>query len=625
VMNQLAAQVDILQTRMAVSRDELRNHLSDACRIQEALEHAPSPTLVVDQFDTVIFLNHAMQVFLETHQERIRNSNTHFDPKGIKGFDIRRMLPLFEKAVVAARNVKAQTMAVRFGGRDLVVKVNTIFDRNLNDDRMQGIVVAWDDITEELQMQRDIECIVSKAKNGYMDGRLHVLAKDGFYRNFTDRFNEMIGSLEMAVGHITQMSMAAAQGKLGARMEGQYVGQLGSLQTTMNTAFGNLGSILLEVKSLMERVTGIVSQLKAASGEISHQSQLQASSMQQTTSTMTEIANGVHVVDAEVRKAQAVVTQSNQQAAEVDKAMANTLAAMQKVQSNSGRIEEIISLIDSIAFQTNLLALNAAVEAARAGEHGRGFAVVAGEVRALAQKSSDAAKNIKTLIDNTTRDVSSASQLVAHTSAGMKTVVDGVMTMNHYLDTVVQVMCDQNRSVIEVSKAMAVVDSISQQSAAQSEELAASAQLLGETTGSLAQSIQIFQVDADTLKMQYTVASGDFTVARARRMQRVWIAQILGGITSAQPRADMSQLLDVNSTLLARWMLDYQSRFGHLAEYAQVDHARHQLHQHALAVWQLRQKTAHDNEQVEQAVVGLQQESDALIARLTATEKAAGS
>jgi methyl-accepting chemotaxis protein len=623
MMNQLASQVDIMQTRMAVTRDELRNNLSDACRIQSALESAPSPTLVVDQFDTVIFMNHAMNSFLNAHLERIRNSNPSFDPKGIMGFDVRRMLPLFERAVVAARNVRAQTMALRFGGRDLVVKVNTIYDRSLNDDRMQGIVLSWDDITEELSMQRDIECIVGKAKNGYMDGRLSVTAVDGFYRNFTDRFNEMISALETAVGHITQMSMAAAQGRLGSRMEGKYVGQLGSLQTTMNTAFGNLGSIMLEVQSLMKSVNSIVAHLKSASHEISQQSQEQAAAVEQTTSTMTEIAHGVQLVDADIRKAQQVVVTSTQQAEQVNVAMQNTLVAMDKVQRNSAQIEEIVSLIDSIAFQTNLLALNAAVEAARAGEQGRGFAVVAGEVRSLAQKSSEAAKNIKIMIDTTTHDVAQASLMVKSTSDGIKTVVEGVSSMNVYLSQVVNVMGEQNVAVKEVSKAMASIDNLSQQSAAQSEELAASSGVLEETTQTLAESLKIFQVDAATLRMQHTVASGDFTVARARRAQRIWIAQVLDGLTSVQPRADMPQLLDSNSTMLARWMLEHQSNFGHLSEFAQAMTERLNLHKLAAEAMQMRMRLSHDSPEVEAQVTLLQGHSDTLIASLTAIETAA--
>jgi methyl-accepting chemotaxis protein len=619
ILNQLAARVSIMQTRLAVAQDETNTVMSSVQRIQSAFESSPSPMFVVDQFDTILFANKAMRDFLQLRQERIRQSNRQFDPDNLINTTIDKVLPLFDKIVKKARTQERQMSTIRFGGRDLVVRASAIRD---GVGRILGVVIEWTDITEELTMQRAIESIVEGAQRGYLDHRLDVGGAEGFYKNFAERFNAMIDSLGEAMGRVNGIVMGATEGHLGRNMEGSYAGQLGGLQSALNTAFGNLGSIMVEVQSLMQRVSTIVGQLKDASGEMSDQAQQQAAALQQTNSTMQEITSGLSEVDNEIKLAQDVVVRTALNAEQVKDAMNRSIDAMDNVQQNSGKIEEIVSLIEGIAFQTNLLALNAAVEAARAGEHGRGFAVVASEVRGLAQKSADAAQVIKTLIETTAEDIRTTSELVTNTNSRLTTMVDGVLGIKGYLSKVVAVSSRQNRAVVEVSKAMDSIDATTQQAAAHSEELAATSELLRETTDSLAESVNIFKVDAKQLNMTHTVANGDFSVARARRSQRVWIAKATNLLTSGKKNQDMTLLLDEDATDLAAWMREHKMRFALYPEYKAVEDLRVKMHQLAAEIIDILNHGV-DSYAMEQEVKRLTQTSSELIVALSTLEMAA--
>jgi methyl-accepting chemotaxis protein len=619
ILNQLAARVSIMQTRLAVAQDENKTTLSSVKRIQSAFESSPTPMLVVDQFDTILFANKAIREFLIQRQERVRQSNNQFDPLHLINRGIGSILPLFDKIVQKARIQERQMTTVRFGGRDLVVRATAIRDEV---GRLLGVVVEWNDITEELSMQRAIELIVERAQRGYLDNRLDAVASEGFYKNFAERFNAMIDSLGEASNRVNTIVMDATAGYLGHKMEGNYSGQVGSLQSALNTAFGNLGSIMVEVQSLMQKVSGIVGQLKDASTDLSDQSQQQAAALQQTNSTMQEITAGIREVDTEIALAQEVVVRTSRNAEQVKNAMNRSVEAMDNVQQNSGKIEDIIALIEGIAFQTNLLALNAAVEAARAGEQGRGFAVVAAEVRQLAQKSTDAAQVIKTLIETTADDIRSTSALVSDTNTRLTTMVDGVTGIQNYLSKIVAVSGRQNSAVLEVSKAMNSIDATTQQTAAHSEELAATSELLRETTNSLSESVSVFKVDPKQLNMTRTVAIGDFNIARARRMQRVWIATATNLLTSSEKDKDVTVLLDESATELSNWMRDHKTQYALYPEYKAVEEVRLKLHQTASESLDI-QRHNKDSTVMEQEVKRLVALSEEIIVNLSALEASA--
>ena len=169
---------------------------------------------------------------------------------------------------------------------------------------------------------------------------------------------------------------------------------------------------------------------------------------------------------------------------------------MNAINQSSRQIADITSVIDGIAFQTNILALNAAVEAARAGEQGRGFAVVASEVRSLAQRSAQAAKEIKGLIDTSVSQVTAGSELVQRTGSTMQDIVGAVQNVNNMIGDITMAASEQSDGIGNVNSAVNVLDQMTQQNAALVEEAAAATQSLQDQAGELAQTVSIFKIDA---------------------------------------------------------------------------------------------------------------------------------
>jgi len=174
--------------------------------------------------------------------------------------------------------------------------------------------------------------------------------------------------------------------------------------------------------------------------------------------------------------------------------MQQTIKAMVGIREASEKINDIVGLIDSIAFQTNLLALNAAVEAARAGDHGRGFAVVAGEVRSLAQKSADAASDIKRLIGHTTEQISSGSELVEASGAALDDINHGIDSVSQLVAGIAEAANDQSKGIGQVNIAISSIDSTTQQNAALVEETSANTETLRENSQRMQQAVSRFNL-----------------------------------------------------------------------------------------------------------------------------------
>ena len=204
-----------------------------------------------------------------------------------------------------------------------------------------------------------------------------------------------------------------------------------------------------------------------------------------------------HNADNAQQAATVTQTTATQAQAGVD-VMHNAIESMEQINTSSQKINDIIGLIDSIAFQTNLLALNAAVEAARAGDHGRGFAVVAGEVRNLAGKSSDAAKDIRILIEDTVKKVSEGTLHVKGSGTALNEIVESIGKVNKIIEEIASSSNEQSIGVSQVNQAITEIDNAVQQNAALVEETAATAEELGNLSEKMNQNIAQFKLDENT-------------------------------------------------------------------------------------------------------------------------------
>ena len=304
------------------------------------------------------------------------------------------------------------------------------------------------------------------------------------------------GSIKDSVESTVQCVIRIAGGDLETKIESPGKDEVSWLRAELNSMRKKLRKTVLEVRETVDGVNTASEEIASGNLDLSTRTENQASALQQTTSSMEQLASTVQSNARSTNEARTVVTQSSEVAARGEKTMRDVILRMGEINGSATKISEIIGVIDGIAFQTNILALNAAVEAARAGEHGRGFAVVASEVRGLAQRSSTAAREIKTLIDDSTQKVEAGSKLVDDAGRTMKEILDSVNRVSRLITDIADAGQSQSSGIDQVHHAIAQIDTMTQQNAALVEQLAAAAQSLKGQSGRLTESMSSFRVVA---------------------------------------------------------------------------------------------------------------------------------
>ena len=286
----------------------------------------------------------------------------------------------------------------------------------------------------------------------------------------------------VAAGDLTQTVTTTAKDETGA------------LLTALGNMNNNLVDIVSRVRSGTDSIATASSEIAAGNLDLSSRTEQQAGSLEETASSMEELTSTVRQNADNARQANQLAITAAGIASRGGSVVAEVVATMGSINESSRKIVDIISVIDGIAFQTNILALNAAVEAARAGEQGRGFAVVAGEVRNLAQRSSQAAKEIKGLIDDSVSKVGAGAKLVDQAGTTMDEVVSSVNRVTDIIGEISSASQEQTHGIGQVNQAITQMDQVTQQNAALVEEAAAAAGSLQEQAHGLAQVVSVFKL-----------------------------------------------------------------------------------------------------------------------------------
>ncbi len=259
-----------------------------------------------------------------------------------------------------------------------------------------------------------------------------------------------------------------------------------------------------------------------AATELSRRTESQAATLEQTAAAISEIAASVSSSADGAKNAKDVVTVAQQKAQQSESVVHDAVTAMGKIEKSSSEITTIVKVIDDIAFQTNLLALNAGVEAARAGDAGRGFAVVASEVRGLAQRSSEAANQISSLIEASTGHVNLGVKLVGDAGEALKKIIGSISEISEYVSHIASASQEQSQSITEINMAMSQLDKVTQENAALFEETTAASQALSGVADDLSQKVNRFSVkNQDRDGAEFLSIDGDkisHTQRSSRRM-----------------------------------------------------------------------------------------------------------
>ena len=347
-----------------------------------------------------------------------------------------------------------------------------------------------------LQIQRDdIDRTAAEIDEIAATSRVLMLALEGLILAFGILCSwfltvSIIRPLRTAV----DVSRRVAQGDLTAEFKAESRDETGRLLQALQEMNGSLRSIVANVRGATETITTASGEIASGNLDLSSRTEQQAGSLEETASAMEELTSTVKQNADNARQANQLATSASTVAIQGGEVVGQVVDTMSSINDSSKKIVDIISVIDGIAFQTNILALNAAVEAARAGEQGRGFAVVASEVRSLAQRSASAAKEIKSLIDDSVDKVGAGSRLVEEAGKTMREVVESVRRVTDVVAEISAASQEQSTGIEEINRAITLMDESTQQNAALVEQAAAAARSMQDQASALGDLVSVFRL-----------------------------------------------------------------------------------------------------------------------------------
>ena len=302
-------------------------------------------------------------------------------------------------------------------------------------------------------------------------------------------------SITGPLGQASTAVRAVASGDLTQRVSSSSRDELGQLLTMLDDMTTNLARMVSGVRTGCDQINVAAAEIAQGNGDLSARTESQASSLEETAASVEQMAAQIRANADNARQADQLANHASEVAQAGGVAVGEVVRTMDAISESSRRIADIIGTIDGIAFQTNILALNAAVEAARAGEQGRGFAVVAGEVRSLAQRSAEAAKEIKSLIGDSVAKVESGSEQVHTARETIEQMVNEVRKVTDLVGEITVSSREQSEGVGQINAAVSQLDQATQQNAALVEQTAAAAESMRMQTGKLAEAVAVFRVN----------------------------------------------------------------------------------------------------------------------------------
>lgn len=460
-VSRLFAAMSNMQRTLATQRDTLEKQRQALALQMSALDNVSGCVMVADASGGISYLNPAIVALLRRAEGDIRSRLPGFCAASVVGSSIETFSRKSAQRGGTLGSLTGTTVEeLSFGGSIFRLTANPVA---APDGSRVGTVVEWYDRTLEARVELETNAMLSAVLDGNLLERLDVEGKSGFFE---------------------------------------------TLARGMNQLADNFQDIIERVKISAHEVHTASAEIALGNSNLSQRTEQQAASLEETSSSMAEITSTVKQNADNARLANQLATAAREQAQTGGLVVEQAIIAMAGINESSRQIANIISVIDEIAFQTNLLALNAAVEAARAGEQGRGFAVVASEVRNLAGRSATAAKEIKSLIQDSQTKVENGTLLVAQSGQTLDQIVVAVKRVTDVVAEIASASSEQTTGIEQVNHAIAQMDDTTQQNAALVEQATAASQSMSEQAGELSRMLSGYRTEAGTAGTGRTVRTG---------------------------------------------------------------------------------------------------------------------
>lgn len=462
-------------------------------RILEALNNTSTNVMIADANRTIIYMNRSVETMLRHSESEIRQALPHFSVDKILGssMDIFHRNPAHQASLLDKLDRKYESL-IKVASCHFRLTASPIVSK---EGERLGTVVEWLDRTIEVQTEQEISRIVTAAAAGDFSLRAETDGKQGFFLMLANNLNSLIETSERGLQDVARVLMALADGDLTTRIYNDYEGTFDDLKNYSNQTAEKLSFMIQDIQRAADTINTASAEIAQGNADLSSRTEEQASSLEQTSASMEELTGTVKLNADNASQANALASKAAEVAVDGGELIQQVVQTMASINESARKIADIIGVIDGIAFQTNILALNAAVEAARAGEQGRGFAVVASEVRSLAQRSANAAKDIKALISDSVSKIESGNSLVGKSGDTMKEIVIAIKRVNDIMAEIASASNEQAIGIDEISKAVVQMDEMTQQNAALVEEAAAAAESMQSQAQQLSDSVASFRVE----------------------------------------------------------------------------------------------------------------------------------